>query len=81
MSSVPQTSDPAAGWNRDGSGGGRSTPFFSLRPADPAIRPLPFPFQGAVSISNDAEYLEFESCETLMRFLNTRQSTASEPLN
>ncbi|WP_414661013.1 hypothetical protein [Horticoccus sp. 23ND18S-11] len=79
MSDVFQASNANAGWGGPVSGRGRPAPFFPLRPADPAIRPLPFPYRGAVAISNDAEYLDFEFFETLMRFLNTRQSTALGP--
>jgi len=49
--------------------------FFPVRPADAAVRPLPFPFRGALAISNDAEFLQWDFFEALMRFLNTRTET------
>jgi len=53
--------------------------FFPVRPADPAVRPLPFPFRGALALSNDAEYLQWDFFEALMRFLNTRTETPFGP--
>jgi hypothetical protein len=53
--------------------------YFPVRPADPAVRPLPFPYRGALAISNDAEYLEWEFFDGLMRFLNTRGDTPLGP--
>jgi hypothetical protein len=47
----------------------------SLHPVDPRVRPLPYPFRGAVSLANDAEYMTFPFFEALMRFLNTTGST------
>lgn len=58
---------------------GRPAPFFPVRPRDRAVRPLPFPYRGALAISNDAEFLRMDFFEALMRFLNTRDSTPLGP--
>lgn len=49
--------------------------FHPVRPRDPAVRPLPWPFRGALSISNDAEYLQREFLDALMKYLNTTRAT------
>jgi len=53
--------------------------FYPVRARDPAVRPLPYPFRGALAISNDAEYLQMDFFEALMRFLNTRGPTPFGP--
>lgn len=39
------------------------------------LRSYPFPYRAAVSISNDAEYMDFEFFDELMKFVNTDQVT------
>ncbi len=45
----------------------------------PGVRPLPFPFRGALSLSFDADCLGFAFFEALMRLLNTRGPTPLGP--
>lgn len=49
--------------------------FQNIFTKDSRIRVLPYPFLGALSISNDIEYFSFEVFDELMRFLNTSDST------
>ncbi len=39
------------------------------------IRPYPYPYKSAISISNDPDFTDFEFFEELMKFLNTDQKT------
>lgn len=50
--------------------------FQTIQPKDPRIRPLPYPFLGALSISSDVEFMDFPFFEDLMRFLNTQKKTS-----
>lgn len=50
--------------------------FHRIHLRDPRIRALPYPFQGALAISNDIEYFSFEFFEALMAFLNTTRNTS-----
>lgn len=79
MTPAPAHDEAFAGWTESSRTRGRPLPYFRMRPKDSGIRPLPFPYRGAVAISNDAEYLDFDFFETLMRFLNTHQPTALGP--
>ena len=49
--------------------------FQRLTVRDRAVRPLPFPYRGALALSSDAEYFSLELLDELMRFLNTRDAT------
>jgi hypothetical protein len=49
--------------------------FQSIQPKKSILRALPYPFLGALSISNDVELLTFDFFEALMKFLNTRNKT------
>jgi hypothetical protein len=49
--------------------------FQSIQPKKSTVRALPYPFRGALSISNDAEFLKFHFFEALMKFLNTQKTT------
>lgn len=49
--------------------------FKTPRPKTTQIRPLPFPYRGAISISNDIEYFSLEFFEELNAFLNTDKNT------
>lgn len=49
--------------------------FKSIIPLDYQVRPLPYPFLGAVSISNDIEFFDFDIFEILLKFLNTKEQT------
>lgn len=40
------------------------------------VRPLPYPFKSATSISSDVEFFEFSFFEELMKFLNSTENTA-----
>ena len=40
------------------------------------VRPWPYPFKAALTISNDAEYVSFNFFEELMTFLNTESQTS-----
>ena len=42
---------------------------------DSTIRPLPFPYCGALSISNDCEFMSYDFFEKFMEFLNTSNET------
>lgn len=42
---------------------------------DKKLRPLPFPYLGAVSISSDVEFFSFPFFEELMKFVNTELPT------
>ena len=39
------------------------------------IRPYPYPYKSAISISNDPDFTDFEFFEELLKFLNTDQKT------
>ena len=39
------------------------------------VRTLPYPYRGAVAISNDAEFMSFEFFETFYSFLNSNKKT------
>lgn len=49
--------------------------YKTLKPTSPRIRPLPFPFRAAVSISNDIEYFSADFFEEFNKFLNTKMPT------
>lgn len=49
--------------------------FQSIQRKNQKVRALPYPYLGALSISNDIEYSSFEFFETLMKFLNTKHQT------
>jgi len=49
------------------------------RPRDPLVRPLPYPFLGAVALSNDIEFTSFALFEALMAFMNSRGPTPLGP--
>jgi hypothetical protein len=50
-------------------------PFERVRPRDPAVRPLPYPYRGALALSSDAEFLGYDVFDELMRWVNTRDAT------
>lgn len=49
--------------------------YIPVSPLDPNIRPLPAPYRGVVSVSNDCDLADFGVFDTLMSFLNTNQET------
>lgn len=49
--------------------------FHQVRLKDHKVRAFPYPFLGALSISNDIEFFDFTFFEVLMKFLNTNQAT------
>lgn len=49
------------------------------RPRDPLVRPLPYPFLGAVALSNDIEFTSLEWFEAVMAFMNSRGTTPLGP--
>lgn len=53
--------------------------FQYARPVDVRVRPLPYPWRGAVAVSNDIEFASFDWFETFMRWLNTRRDTPLGP--
>jgi hypothetical protein len=48
---------------------------FNFKVKDPNIRKLPYPYLGAISISNDIDYTNFQFFEEFMKFLNTTRKT------
>jgi len=49
--------------------------FQHIVPIDSQVRPLPYPFQGAMAISNDIELASMDYFDSLMKFLNTTDET------
>lgn len=49
--------------------------FYPVRPLDRAVRPLPYPFKGALALSYDIEFTQLPFFEALMSFVNTRGVT------
>lgn len=49
--------------------------YFQATPSDSRCRPLPYPFQGALALSSDAEFFSFDFFEALMQFMNTTDQT------
>jgi hypothetical protein len=48
---------------------------FPLKPAHRDVRPLPYPFQGAIAISSDPDWQSFAYFDALTEFLCTRRTT------
>lgn len=51
-------------------------PFNVIQPNSHLIRPVPYPYQGMLTISNDVEYFTFRHFEEFMKFVNTQKDTA-----
>ena len=49
--------------------------FQTIQPKDPKIRALPYPFLGALAMSNDVEFFNFHFFDPFMEFLNTKRTT------
>lgn len=49
--------------------------FYPVRPLDQGVRPLPYPFKGALALSYDIEFTQLPFFEALMRFVNTTDQT------
>ncbi|WP_434685291.1 hypothetical protein [Pseudanabaena minima] len=49
--------------------------FYTVSPSVDYLRSLPYPYEGAIAISSDIEYFDFEVFDALMKFLNTNKPT------
>jgi hypothetical protein len=56
--------------------GSDSRLFHTVKTADPRIRPLPYPYRGALALSSDVEFFTFDVFEDVMAYLNTTRETA-----
>jgi hypothetical protein len=45
-------------------------------PLDPLVRRWPYPYSAGVSVSNDAEFLNAEVLDTLLKYINTTENTS-----
>jgi hypothetical protein len=50
--------------------------FQKIKSAHSLIRDLPYPYRGAISLSSDAEFFDFQFFDELMKYLNTSEKTA-----